>query len=251
MICCQQHRSLAFRRRLVDGEQYDISVEIVDADGSTIVASDQTASELTINTSAAPMYIYIEALAESELGSGETALVTVQLMDAAVSSSTPISIESFEVTGGSLSNFTKVSDLVYNVTLTPQDDFEGVARITLKDQLVDTDGAPIAIANDFSPLVDTLPPSELVLSIADTGVSATDGLTNDTTVNVSGLESGSTWSYTLDGGSTWLPGSGTQIVLTGTTYNPGDVKAKQIDSFGNIGSGVSSSVNRHNNNRYG
>ena len=44
------------------------------------------------------------------------------------------------------------------------------------------------------------------LSIAlanDTGTSGTDHITNDGQVTVSGLESGATWEYTTDGGTTW------------------------------------------------
>ncbi|MCX8519606.1 MAG: Ig-like domain-containing protein, partial [Methylophilaceae bacterium] len=52
--------------------------------------------------------------------------------------------------------------------------------------------------------LDNTPPSTPTLQLAsDTGASASDGLTNNPMINVTGLNSGSMWQYSRDGGSTW------------------------------------------------
>lgn len=58
----------------------------------------------------------------------------------------------------------------------------------------------------------------------DTG-NASDGITSDGQVVVSGIASGATWQYSLNGGATWLDGSGTGFTLTNDdSYN---IKVKQ------------------------
>ena len=74
------------------------------------------------------------------------------------------------------------------------------------------------------------------LSIAlanDTGTSGTDHITNDGQVTVSGLESGATWEYTTDGGTTWTQGSGTSFTLAEGSYGANDVQVRQTDTAGN------------------
>ncbi|UYF98685.1 Ig-like domain-containing protein [Halomonas sp. GD1P12] len=58
-------------------------------------------------------------------------------------------------------------------------------------------------------------------------------ITNDGTVQVSGLEEGATWSYSLDGGASWLVGSGDGFVLGEGAYKPNDVLVRQTDTAGN------------------
>ena len=60
--------------------------------------------------------------------------------------------------------------------------------------------------------------------VHDTG-NASDGITSDGQVVVEGIASGATWQYSLNGGATWLNGSGTGFNLTQDgTYN---IKVKQ------------------------
>jgi len=106
----------------------------------------------------------------------------------------------------------------------------------------DTAGnASTAIKNSSAITFDETGPSSQTLSLAtDTGSSATDNITNDATINVSGLESGATWQYSTDGGSSWSNGSGTSFELsTDNVYNAGDIKVKQTDVAGNVGTAVS------------
>lgn len=52
-------------------------------------------------------------------------------------------------------------------------------------------------------------------------------------IHLGGLESGAQWSYSLDGGSVWVPANASQIDL-GTTSGQKSVLVRQIDAAGNI-----------------
>ncbi|WP_034659002.1 Ig-like domain-containing protein, partial [Chelativorans sp. J32] len=68
----------------------------------------------------------------------------------------------------------------------------------------------------------------------DTGT-AGDGITRDGTVNVGGLEEDAGWQYSLDGGQTWQPGTGTSFALPEGDYAEGQVQVRQTDAAGNPG----------------
>jgi hypothetical protein len=79
--------------------------------------------------------------------------------------------------------------------------------------------------------LDTTVPAKLGLSLAsDTGTAA-DKITSDGTLNITGLESGATWQYSTDDGSTWSNGTGTSVKLTGDGAKK--VVARQTDVAGN------------------
>ena len=73
----------------------------------------------------------------------------------------------------------------------------------------------------------------------DTGTSGSDQISNDGQVNVSGLESGATWEYTTDGGTTWNAGSGTSFTLAEGSYGANDVQVRQTDTAGNTSASIS------------
>jgi hypothetical protein len=83
-------------------------------------------------------------------------------------------------------------------------------------------------------IVNKTPPLAPSLAIAtDSGLS-TDKITNVNTVNVSGLEAGATWQYSLDGGTTWLAGTGTSFDMAAdTSYVAGKIQVRQTDVAGN------------------
>ena len=67
----------------------------------------------------------------------------------------------------------------------------------------------------------------------DTGSSATDGKTSNGLINVTDLESGSTWKYSLDGGLNWVEGTGTTFTLLDGSYAAGQIQIEQKDIAGN------------------
>jgi hypothetical protein len=68
----------------------------------------------------------------------------------------------------------------------------------------------------------------------DSGISGSDRVTNSGVVNVTGLESGATWAYSLDSGSNWLAGTGSSMTLSGDGAKSAQVR--QTDAAGNASS---------------
>ncbi|MCX8519029.1 MAG: Ig-like domain-containing protein, partial [Methylophilaceae bacterium] len=97
---------------------------------------------------------------------------------------------------------------------------------------VDTAGNDGVISTAFIYTLDTNLPSLPVLSLAsDTGINASDGITNNATIDVSGLESAATWSYRVDGGI-WLEGTGTRFIASSGAHS---YFVRQTDAAGNLG----------------
>jgi Bacterial Ig-like domain len=77
----------------------------------------------------------------------------------------------------------------------------------------------------------TLPAAPSVALATDSGTSATDKITKTSTLNVTGLEAGATWEYTLNG-TTWQAGTGTTITgITGDGTK--SVQVRETDTAGN------------------
>ena len=74
----------------------------------------------------------------------------------------------------------------------------------------------------------------------DTGVSSNDRLTSQAMLAISGLETGASWQFSTDGGSSWSTGSGTNFSVPAGDYGEAQVQVRQIDRAGNIGDANSS-----------
>ena len=81
--------------------------------------------------------------------------------------------------------------------------------------------------------LDTSVAAPSVVLANDTGTSSTDGITNNGAINVSGLESGASWQYSTNGGSTWTTGTGSSFTLAAGTYAANSIQVKQTDLAGN------------------
>ncbi|WP_158283946.1 Ig-like domain-containing protein [Pseudomonas sp. OV226] len=120
----------------------------------------------------------------------------------------------------------------------------GGSSVQISYTLTDSAGNAVANSNtvllESSIVVDLIPPVAPTLALrSDTGV-AGDDITQDGQVNVTGLEPGATWQYSLDGGATWNSGNG------GAPWNPGDAASftlslgshsyavRQTDAAGNV-----------------
>lgn len=62
---------------------------------------------------------------------------------------------------------------------------------------------------------------------------AGSGISNANTLLVSDLEAGASWSYSLNGGTTWQAGSGNSITLPLGTYAADAIQVRQTDAAGN------------------
>ena len=85
-------------------------------------------------------------------------------------------------------------------------------------------------------VIDTTAPSAPSIALSsDTGSSNSDGITNNRTVNITGLETNATWQYSVNSGSNWTNGSDTSFTLSEGNYD-GTVRARQTDQAGNTSS---------------
>jgi VCBS repeat-containing protein len=113
-----------------------------------------------------------------------------------------------------------------NSPFTGSDGAQDVFTYTIRTPDGSTDTATLTITLDLPAIAPGLALEN------DTGT-AGDGLTNDGTVTVSGLEDGATWEYSTDGGQNWTTGTGTSFELAAGTYE--DVQVRQTDAAGNTG----------------
>ncbi|MFZ2725944.1 MAG: Ig-like domain-containing protein [Methylococcaceae bacterium] len=132
---------------------------------------------------------------------------------------------------GSSTNFNMSSDTVYavgNIQI-KQTDVAGNVSSTTSNTVAFTEDSSVAGLS-------------FTLN-SDTGSSNSDKITNDNVININGLETGATWQYSLNGGTSWSAGTGTSFNMTAdTTYAIGDIKVKQTDVAGNVSSITSNTV---------
>ena len=191
-------------------------------------------------------------------GGGDVASLSIAENTAAVTTVTATDADStgliYSISGGADQSSFSIDGTSGALTFNSAPDFEAPAdfggdnnyevQVQVSDGiLTDKQTINVAVTNDSSEGGgDIAPPAApgLILAI-DSGVSAIDGITNDGTINVTGLEEGATWQYSLDGGKNWLDGMGTSFVLPGPTlyqqekiYLEGAVQARQVDVAGNI-----------------
>ncbi|MGU3401569.1 BapA/Bap/LapF family large adhesin [Brucellaceae bacterium D45D] len=113
----------------------------------------------------------------------------------------------------------------------------GAQSQTLTAEAIFTDAAgnpsqPVTASQGFS--VDTTPPVAPTLALEnDTGADSGDGITNDGTVIVIGLEDIASWQYSTDGGQSWQDGGGTSFEIEEGVYEDGAVLVVQTDAAGN------------------
>ncbi|MDI9235208.1 Ig-like domain-containing protein [Limnohabitans sp. HM2-2] len=83
--------------------------------------------------------------------------------------------------------------------------------------------------------IDTSFPTNPALRFSqDTGVSSSDGFTQNGVLLVSRLETDATWEYSVNGGANWQTGSGTGWTLQAGHYLAGSVQVRQTDKAGNV-----------------
>ncbi len=85
-------------------------------------------------------------------------------------------------------------------------------------------------------VLDTSAPAPTLSLIVDSGASAADRVTHDGRVSIQALEEGATWEYSIDGGSTWLAGTGNSVDLSGLPDGDVTLLVRQTDLAGNVSS---------------
>nr|WP_248595608.1 Ig-like domain-containing protein [Candidatus Accumulibacter phosphatis] len=100
-------------------------------------------------------------------------------------------------------------------------------------QVTDTDMAGNVQSASITFTLDTFVATPGVALNSDTGSNSSDGITKDAMVNVSGLETGGTWQYSTNNGSSWTIGTGSSFTLAQLPYAAGHIQVKQSDLAGN------------------
>lgn len=97
----------------------------------------------------------------------------------------------------------------------------------------------VSSASQLDVVLDTsaAPPSPTLT--LDTGASAADRVTRDASITVQGLEDGALWDYSVDGGTTWLAGSGTTLDLSAVPDGEVQLLVRQTDVAGNASEAAS------------
>ena len=157
--------------------------------------------------------------------------ITVTLTPQGGGTTVMVTASSYDTTTGAWSGSVAANTLVNGKTYTAS--VHATATISGSSYSVDTTGQVI---------VDTTVAAPTLALAADTGSSSSDGITNNGVVNVSGLEAGASWQYSLDNGSSWLTGSGSSLTLPASVYGSGTIKVKQTDAAGNTSTTTSSAA---------
>ena len=129
------------------------------------------------------------------------------------------------------------------VTLTDNPDFE--VKPSYSFTVVATDDMDDVIEKAITLVINNLDEADTsiaapTLALAnDTGSSASDGITNNEQINVSGLQAGATWQYSTDAGTNWTNGSGTSFALSEGIYIANAIQVRQTDLAGNVSANAS------------
>ncbi len=140
------------------------------------------------------------------------------------------------VTGGGKGTFGG-SGAIYTLIVTPTAGYEGNVAVSVAAGAALGTGSTQSLAANSSQAVDMLAPTALTLDLLPanvTGLDNTDNITSSPTMTVSGMETGATWEYSLNGG-TWTSGTGTTFNLSNNTaYSIDAIQVRQSDAAGNI-----------------
>ena len=105
---------------------------------------------------------------------------------------------------------------------------DGTKSVTLRQ--TDVAGNTSAASSALAFTLDTAAAAPTISLATDSG-NGSDSITNVGTANVAGLESGATWEYSLNAGTSWTAGSGSSVTLSGDTAK--SVIVRQTDVAGN------------------
>ena len=149
------------------------------------------------------------------------------------------------VTGGAKGTFTAVSATVYTLLVTPTAGVQGNLTVSVAAGVAaDAAGNLNTVATPSVRAADLLAPVAPGIALAaDTGASASDGITSNGVIDVTGLEVGATWQFSTNAGATFSaaqPAATTSFTLpANVTYAIGDIVVRQTDAAGNPGTSAS------------
>ena len=216
--------------QLSEGEN-TLTVQVTDAAGNTSTSDDLT---VTLDTTA---FTNVESLTFSnDSGSSDTDLITnvaSQTVTGTLASALAEG-ESLWIWQNDNDGWINATLAVNGTTVTLDDLTLESGTHTLKAQIRDAAGN-VGEEQEWEYTLDTEKPITPTFALAtDTGTSDSDGITNDATINVTLADDAVSWEYSLDGGNTWLTGSGSSFELgANATYAIDDIQVRQTDEAGN------------------
>ena len=205
-----------------------IRVRQTDQNGNAGTASSLAAADI----GDAPPSVSISSYSTS-LHEGQTTLVTFTF------STVPVGFSQSDIVveHATIGSFTQTTDpKVYTAILTPQAGYEGFATVTIPaDSWQNALGANAAAAQSQPIAIDTLAPGQPVIALAEDTGQPGDNISTNGLVQVSGLENGASWSFSVDNGANWTQGTGSSFTLAAGSYAAGAVRVRQTDLGGNGG----------------
>ncbi|MEZ6113299.1 MAG: Ig-like domain-containing protein [Pirellulaceae bacterium] len=221
--------SLADSATLAAGD-YVYTAKATDVAGNVGLVSDNF--DVTVDlTSPAPVI--------SSTVTGPTNLATIPVGVTFGENVTGFVISDITVTNGSASNLQSLGNGQFTVDVTPTADGEVQVNIAA-GVASDVAGNNNTAATTFSITSDRTPPAAPVITgiTDDTGSSNSDGITNDTSLTISGTaEAGSSGWLELDGrligGFGQIPGNWSIVSINGLSAGTHIYKAKAVDAAGN------------------
>ncbi|MFO7605594.1 MAG: Ig-like domain-containing protein, partial [Desulfurivibrionaceae bacterium] len=88
--------------------------------------------------------------------------------------------------------------------------------------------------NDAEITIDQTVNDPVMALSSDTGIYPADNITNDGVVNVTLDKDVAGWRYSVDGGTNWVAGSGSDFTLSEGVYGIGEIRVEQTDIAGNV-----------------
>ena len=209
-----------------------VQVRQADRLGNTSTAGSN-ANTIAIDTLAPTVTITSN---QSALKAGETATITFTFSeDPGASFAWNGTSGDVVVSGGTLGAISG-SGLTRTATFTPTANLaSGNASITVTAAAyMDAAGNSGGAGSTPSVSMDTLAPQAPTLALTtDSGASNTDGITNVSRIDISGVEAGATWQYSTDSGANWSDGANQVAMLPAGSYSAGQVQVRQTDAAGN------------------
>ncbi|TAN71619.1 MAG: tail fiber protein [Methylobacter sp.] len=202
--------------------------------GIAAVLSVGNTTGLTVDTTA-PTITFSALTFSNDTGTSTTDFITATAAQT-ITATLSAAPSSTERVFGSLDNGSAWMDITNRLAGTALiwDQVTLTGSNTLKLKITDLAGNDGTVASQAYVLDTTAPATPTISLATDSGASNSDGITNVGTINVGALESGATWQYSTNTGSTWTNGIGNSFTLAAGAYAIGSVQVKQTDVAGNI-----------------
>jgi hypothetical protein len=206
---------------VADNASYMVDTTAPTTTGATVVFSADTgssASDLITYTAAQN----VSGTLSANVASGETVYVSLDNGSTWTAATTSVGQSTYTLTGQTLTSSN-----------------------TLKVKVTDAAGNEGPAYSQAYTLDIAAPAVPSLALTSDAGSISSDNITNDNSVTVGGVETGATWQYSSNSGSTWSAAqtsATTSFTLAEGTYASGAVQVRQTDVAGNVSGSTNSNT---------